>query len=261
MFNETETANTTIMLWSAFLEKALKQQPQWAQVVFLISLLSIFVISTVGNLLTCIVIYYDKTMHTATNYYLFNLAASDLIVTFAILLELQDHMSAAYQFGRITCKVHYFFVVALWNNSILTMTALAIERYIAIWYPLLLKATPVWRRVMKIILLIWVVAILETIPELWTIDLIKLQKSRICFPMPTSLTRVSYGVLALVTFVVPLGIMTFVYSMIAFKVNDAQKQAGHDQIFNHRDNRSKVNKLIGEFVQLCLCRLNFQSSK
>lgn len=40
----------------------------------------IFVAGILGNVITCLVIYRNKSMHTATNYYLFNLAVSDLIL-------------------------------------------------------------------------------------------------------------------------------------------------------------------------------------
>lgn len=40
----------------------------------------IFLTGTVGNITTCIVIYKNKSLHTATNYYLFSLALSDLVL-------------------------------------------------------------------------------------------------------------------------------------------------------------------------------------
>lgn len=40
----------------------------------------IFVTGILGNVVTCVVIAKNKTMHTATNYYLFNLAVSDFLV-------------------------------------------------------------------------------------------------------------------------------------------------------------------------------------
>lgn len=39
----------------------------------------IFILGCFGNLFTCIVIWRNSYMHTATNYYLFSLAISDLI--------------------------------------------------------------------------------------------------------------------------------------------------------------------------------------
>lgn len=40
----------------------------------------IFVAGILGNVITCAVISRNKSMHTATNYYLFNLAISDLLL-------------------------------------------------------------------------------------------------------------------------------------------------------------------------------------
>ena len=41
---------------------------------------TIFITGVLGNVITCTVIIKNKTMHTSTNYYLFNLAISDLIL-------------------------------------------------------------------------------------------------------------------------------------------------------------------------------------
>jgi hypothetical protein len=40
----------------------------------------IFIAGVLGNVITCVVIYKNKTLHTPTNYYLFNLAVSDFLV-------------------------------------------------------------------------------------------------------------------------------------------------------------------------------------
>jgi hypothetical protein len=40
----------------------------------------IFIAGILGNVITCVVISTNKTMHTATNYYLFNLAVSDSLI-------------------------------------------------------------------------------------------------------------------------------------------------------------------------------------
>lgn len=40
----------------------------------------IFIAGVLGNVITCTVISRNKSMHTATNYYLFNLAISDLML-------------------------------------------------------------------------------------------------------------------------------------------------------------------------------------
>lgn len=40
----------------------------------------IFISGILGNVVTCVVITRNKNMHTATNYYLFSLAVSDLLL-------------------------------------------------------------------------------------------------------------------------------------------------------------------------------------
>jgi hypothetical protein len=40
----------------------------------------IFIVGILGNMITCAVITTNRTMHTATNYYLFNLAVSDSLI-------------------------------------------------------------------------------------------------------------------------------------------------------------------------------------
>lgn len=45
----------------------------------------IFISGIIGNLSTCIVIIYNNYMHTATNFYLFSLAVSDLVLLLAAL--------------------------------------------------------------------------------------------------------------------------------------------------------------------------------
>lgn len=51
----------------------------------------IFVAGVLGNLITCIVIARNNFMHTATNFYLFNLAVSDLI----LLISGESHAAYA----------------------------------------------------------------------------------------------------------------------------------------------------------------------
>ncbi|XP_028172553.1 neuropeptides capa receptor-like isoform X2 [Ostrinia furnacalis] len=254
--------------WAELLAKTVKERPEWVRLMFMALMLTVFAVGLVGNLLTCAVIYCDKSMHTATNYYLFNLGISDFILAFGILLELRSYRKAKIdtvadyvyvysEVGDLICKLHSFITLALMNNGILNLTVLAIERYIAIWHPLLLNRKPIWRRVMKVIACIWILAILEALPEIWTIALIKTNKLAICFIVPTTFARILNGVLALVTFVIPLGIMVFVYSMIAFKVNVTPRKNSRDKIFNQRNNRSRVHKLIALTVSFLVCWLPY----
>lgn len=249
MDNDSDISDKTIKMWSELMERVYEEDPAWPEMLIPTLMVLIFVVSLVGNAVTCVVIYYDKTMHTLTNYYLFNLAMSDLLVTLAIPLVVHEQLHSdflIFSFGDMACKIHFFLNMVLWNNCILIMTALAIERYVAICHPMILQSTPVWRRVLKVIVIIWIVAIAETLPEMWGVRLIRTKSVSMCLITPTKFTRIVNGVLAVITFLVPLGIMTFVYAMIAFQMNVVQKKTSKGRVFNKRNNRGKVNKLIGK---------------
>ncbi|GBP75490.1 Pyrokinin-1 receptor [Eumeta japonica] len=242
--NETDD-DIDIELWKTFLEKTMKTSLNMDIFIALVMVV-IFIVSIIGNSVTCLVIYYDRTMHTATNFYLLNLSLSDLIVTFGIPMELYYyfHNWRAYIFSPLECKIHWFFVVLLWNNSILTMTTLAVERYVAIWYPLVLSTRPTWKRVLKIIIFLWIVAVTETLAEIMTVDLITTKNLNTCYMVPTRRSRIIFGILAFLTFILPSAIMISVYAMIIVKVNK-KRDTKPDKVFNYPRNRSKVNKLIG----------------
>jgi len=61
----------------------------------------IFVAGVLGNLITCIVIAKNKTMHTATNYYLFNLAVSDFLVLIFGKFLLHHRHSWTMEIGKV----------------------------------------------------------------------------------------------------------------------------------------------------------------
>lgn len=232
--------------WILFLERSVQTENEIIYAIFLIIAIFLCVASFFGNSLVCFIICYEKSMHTTTNYYLLNLAISDLIMTLTMMIE--SSVKYTEQNGFFLCKLQWFLVVCLWNNSILTMAALAIERYIAIWHPLKLKPTSAWRRVSKIIVLVWLLAIAATLLEMQTVDLVKVHQYTMCFIIPTPWARFLNGVLAIVTFVVPLIIMIFAHSTIVYKVINTQMDNTRDSIFNHEDPRGKISKLVSKYA-------------
>lgn len=87
------------------------EEPLFVLILVTVCYAVIFIAGILGNLITCLVIYRNKSMHTATNYYLFNLAISDLTL---LLLGKHINFKALLQFG-CSCVfnsfVLYFVVV------------------------------------------------------------------------------------------------------------------------------------------------------
>ncbi|XP_063859962.1 pyrokinin-1 receptor-like isoform X1 [Scylla paramamosain] len=126
----------------------------------------ITVTGVLGNVATCIVIVRNRIMHTATNYYLFSLAISDLLL---LAFGMPDEIymlwrGRPYIFGAYFCFVRGFTAEISTNASILTIAAFTVERYIGICHPLRSQTMSQLGRVVRSIAVIWVVAIACAVP-------------------------------------------------------------------------------------------------
>ncbi|XP_076372880.1 pyrokinin-1 receptor-like [Tachypleus tridentatus] len=126
----------------------------------------ILVSGVVGNICTCVVIAKNKCMHTATNYYLFSLAVSDLLL---LLLGLPQEMFQLWQrypyiFGEFFCVFRGLISETSTNASILTITAFTVERYMAICHPLRAHTMSKLSRAVMVIVAIWLASALCALP-------------------------------------------------------------------------------------------------
>lgn len=110
---------------------------QWI-ICFTLLYIAFLVFGAIGNLIICIVITIRKAMHTAINYYIFSLAVSDLfLLVITIPVNYQElwgingfsPTSVAGLLYNLTTEIAY-------EASILTVTALSVERYMAVCHPL-----------------------------------------------------------------------------------------------------------------------------
>lgn len=132
-----------------------------------ITYLLIFMVGVLGNSLTCAVILRYKVMQTPTNYYLLSLAISDLLVLLlGMPLELYE-MQQNYPFllGTGGCYFKIFLFETVCFASILNVTALSVERYIAVVHPLKVKYLATRAHVKRVILVLWGLSMLCAVPN------------------------------------------------------------------------------------------------
>lgn len=124
--------------------------------------LSIFVIGVVGNICNCLVIAdkRNKYMKSATNYYLFSLSISDLLLLiFGLPHDLVNLWHPTpYLFGQFVCISRGWISEASTYASVLVIVAFTVERYLAICHPLRAHTMSRLSRSIKIIFLIWIIA-------------------------------------------------------------------------------------------------------
>ncbi|NXN14758.1 NMUR1 protein, partial [Indicator maculatus] len=191
--------------------------------------LLIFVVGAAGNMLTCIVILRHRFMRTPTNYYLFSLAVSDLLVLLlGMPLELYD-MWSNYPFllGASGCYFKTLLFEAVCFASILNVTALSVERYIAVVHPLKAKYVVTRNHAKRVIVTIWVLSVVCSIPNtslhglqpLYVPGRGRVPDSEICTLVKPRLTyNLIIQVTTIVFFFLPMGTISVLYLLIGLQL-------------------------------------------
>nr|XP_046912786.1 LOW QUALITY PROTEIN: cholecystokinin receptor type A-like [Dermatophagoides farinae] len=188
---------------------------------------------TIGNVCTCIVIAHNRYMHTATNFYLFSLAISDLLL---LILGLPQELFLLWQkypyiFGEFFCLVRGLSSETSTNASILTITAFTVERYVAICHPLKSHTMSQLPRAIKTILVIWAVSAICALPVAWQFGIIfMINKSKtlrnISRQCGMKVVYIEYGfeTSAIVFFLVPITLITVLYVLIGINLRRSSQQ-------------------------------------
>ena len=100
-----------------------------------------FVVSLAGNTLIAIIIYKTKTMQTTTNYFILNMAMSDLLLPILVFPSILMDMYGGFWFfsgeqGQAFCKVMLFIQFVSCFVSIENLVLIAVDRFGAVVFPL-----------------------------------------------------------------------------------------------------------------------------
>ncbi|KAM6976416.1 type-1 angiotensin II receptor B [Aplochiton taeniatus] len=130
-----------------------------------------FVIGIVGNSMVVAVIYRYMKLTTVANVFVLNLAVSDL--TFLITLPMWATFTATgyhWPFGGFLCKASAGLVIFNLYTSIFFLTALSIDRYLAIVHPMRSRRRRTVMNARITCVLIWLFAFLLSVPTALTRD-------------------------------------------------------------------------------------------
>lgn len=163
LFSSTDSYVDIVLLYGP------KRDPLYVVIPITFVYMLIFVTGVVGNISTCIVISKNKSMHTATNYYLFSLAISDfLLLLSGVPQEVYSIWHKyPYVFGEVFCMARGLVAETSANATVLTITSFTVERYLAIVHPFLQHTMSKLSRAVKIIIGVWIVSILLAVPQVF----------------------------------------------------------------------------------------------
>uniref|UniRef100_A0AAY5K9A1 Growth hormone secretagogue receptor type 1 n=1 Tax=Esox lucius TaxID=8010 RepID=A0AAY5K9A1_ESOLU len=113
-----------------------------------------------GNVLTILVVWLRPHLRSTTYLYLCSMAASDLLILLLMPLDLYKLWNVrTWILGDAVCKVSQFLSESCTFSTILHITALSLERYVAVCQPLTAKTLVTRARVRALIGCLWVVAV------------------------------------------------------------------------------------------------------
>ncbi|CAL2030909.1 unnamed protein product [Caenorhabditis brenneri] len=133
--------------------------------------LTVFLVGTIGNSMVIFVVNRFKRMRNVTNVFLASLSTADLcLIWFCVPIMFMKYMSHTWSMGRFACySVHYIQQFTCFC-SVLTMTMISFERFLAIAYPM----RNIWfssiGRAKKVILLIWMLSAVLAVPTAVRMD-------------------------------------------------------------------------------------------
>ncbi|XP_018334997.1 pyrokinin-1 receptor, partial [Agrilus planipennis] len=185
----------------------------------------IFFSGVIGNIGTCIVIANNKSMHTATNYYLFSLAVSDLLLLVSGLpQEMYSIWSRhPYIFGEAFCLLQGFAAETSANATVLTITAFTVERYVAICHPFLSQTLSKLSRAVKFIILIWIFAICLAVPQALAFGIMTYDEDHKYCQITRVILPHSFEISTFVFFITPMTVITILYIRIGLQLRKSTK--------------------------------------
>ncbi|XP_053355114.1 neuromedin-U receptor 1 [Clarias gariepinus] len=152
---------------STYVEKYLgpRRSPHFLPICILY--LGIFCVGSLGNALTCTVIIRHRSMRTPTNFYLLSLAISDLLVLLLGLpLELYELWSNyPFLLGTGGCYFKTCLFETVCFASVLNVTAVSAERYLAVVHPLRVQNVMTHGHVRRVVIVLWIVSFLCALPN------------------------------------------------------------------------------------------------
>ncbi|XP_066296502.1 neuropeptide FF receptor 2-like [Branchiostoma lanceolatum] len=124
----------------------------------------VFVLGVTGNMLVCVVVIKDRSMRTVTNYFIVNLAVSDLLVMLLCLpVTLVDNLLTGWRFGQAMCKLYPVIQGATVGASLFTLVAIAADRYKAVLHATSKKLSG--SHTLGVVVVVWVLAAAIMIPQ------------------------------------------------------------------------------------------------
>uniref|UniRef100_A0AAY4C3C6 Neuromedin-K receptor n=1 Tax=Denticeps clupeoides TaxID=299321 RepID=A0AAY4C3C6_9TELE len=226
-------------------------QPPWRVALWSVAYSSILAVAVFGNL----------RMRTVTNYFLLNLAFSDAsMAAFNTLINFVYATHGDWYFGESYCKFHNFFPVTSVFASIYSMTAIAVDRYMAIIHPLKPRLSATATKV--VIVCIWALAVVLAFPLCYYSTIKTLPRRTLCYlawPRGSEDAVMYHIIVTVLVYILPLVVMGINYTIVGVtlwggEIPGDTSDNYHGQL---RAKRKVVKMMIIVVVTFAICWLPY----
>uniref|UniRef100_A0A3B5AFK9 Growth hormone secretagogue receptor type 1 n=1 Tax=Stegastes partitus TaxID=144197 RepID=A0A3B5AFK9_9TELE len=211
-----------------------------------------------GNILTILVVWLRPHMRSSTYLYLSSMAVSDMLILLLMPLDLYKlWRPRPWTLGDLFCKLTMFLSECCTFCTILHITFLSLERYLAVCWPITAKTVVTRRRTRAVIGCLWLGAAVSAAPVLIMVGVEDVAgeefgECRCTHHAVASGLLSTMMILSNLYFLVPLCIMGLVYSLIGRTLWLRPKSSRRDQ--SHRNTVKMLGMIILAFI---VCWLPF----
>nr|XP_055064365.1 opsin 4xa [Misgurnus anguillicaudatus] len=181
-----------------------------------------------GNILVMYAFFSNKKLRTPPNYFIMNLAVSDLLM--AVTQSPIFFVNCLYKewvFGEMGCKMYAFCGALFGITSMINLLAISIDRYVVITKPLQSIQWTSRRRTLLIILTVWIYSLAWSLAPLlgWSSYIPEGLMTSCTWDYVTSTPANKSYTLMLCCFVffIPLGIISYCYIFMFLAIRNASR--------------------------------------
>ncbi|XP_002666594.1 neuromedin-K receptor [Danio rerio] len=236
-------------------------QPPWRVALWSVAFALVLLVAVTGNLIVIWIIVAHKRMRTVTNYFLLNLAVSDVCV--AALNALVNFVYGAHghwYFSSAYCRFQNFYPVAAVFASIYSMSAIALDRYMAIIHPMKPRLSA---KVTKaVIVCVWILAAFLSFPLCFYSVTEVLPHRTVCYvawPRKDDDAFIYHVVVALLVYLLPLALMAVTYSRVGLTLwgGDFPGHSSENLLDHLQAKRKVVKMMVIVVVTFAICWLPY----
>lgn len=230
---------------------------------FTMSLSVISVAAFIGNILVATTFIKTQNLRTSTNYFIVNMAVSDLLgpffnwLLYAIEGMLTTNILINQPSANFVCKIGMYLRLMSQAVSVLSLVLISVDRFIAIVFPL--KATVLNGKIRVILMsLSWIIPILCCIPYILFSRIIQVGHHAFCrFMMDEGALIVFNSVAVVLLYFLPLIVIIILYSVIMRTLKKRPRPGnlikGHQSEKRQKQNQKILKILIAIVSAFFVC--------